>query len=351
MTYDRMTSEERRLIYNWRQEGFSLREMGRLPNRAPGTISRELKRNKGKRGCRPKQAQELADARAKRPGPRHFTEAVRRDAEEKLALGWTPEIICGRAHLEGRPHVCRETIYKHIYADAKKDGVLWKRLPLAVPKRRRRRGVIPGRRGIETGPAEVELRRKAGHWEGDLIAGKNASGYLVTLVERVSRFTLVDWSPSKEADLVARVILELLLESGILIDGITFGNGKEFARHEWIARELNADVFFARHAIPWERGTNENTNGLIRRIHPKQTSFMTFGEEELARIDAFLNDRPRKCLKWMRPRGEIDGSARAAALASPASLCHNGRTSHEWSRAPCQPVAARCAGYWLAGWN
>lgn len=314
MEYNRVTSEERRLIGQWRQEGIGNNAIARLLNRPPCTISRELKRNTGKRGYRPKQAQALADERAKRPGPRRFTEAVRQDAEEKLVQGWTPEIICERARLEGCEHVCKETIYKHVYADAKKGGILWTYLPRAKRKRKRRcprqggrrRGVIPGRRGIETRPAEVELRIKIGHWEGDLVVGKNASGYLVTLVERVTRFALVGWSPSKEADAVALVIVDLFMKAGIPIDGITFDNGKEFARHEHIARELKADVFFARPYHSWERGTNENTNGLIRRIYPKQASFTTFGEKELRRIDTFLNDRPRKCLDWLTPREEME---------------------------------------------
>ena len=314
MAYNRVTSQERILIHQWKQEGFSLRKMAALLFRSPSTISREIKRNSGRRGYRPKQAQALAEERAKRPGPRRFTEAVRMDAEGKLAQGWTPDIICGRARLEGRAHVCKETIYKHIYADAANGGNLWTHLPRAKRRRKRRcprqdgrrRGVIPGRRGIETRPAEVELRLKVGHWEGDLVVGKNGSGYLVTLVERVTRFALVGWSPGKEADAVALVIVDLFMKSGIPIDGITFDNGKEFARHELIARELHADVFFARPYHSWERGTNENTNGLIRRIYPKEASFAAFGGEDLRRIDTFLNDRPRKCLGWMTPREEME---------------------------------------------
>ena len=314
MAYNRVTSEERRLIYQWKQEGFSLRKIGRLLDRAPSSISREIKRNSGQRGYRPAQAQALAEARVKRPGPRRFTEAVRMDAEEKLRQGWTPEIICERARLEGRAHVCKETVYKHVYADAANGGTLWTHLPRAKRKRKRRcprqdgrrRGVIPGRRGIETRPAEVELRIKVGHWEGDLVVGKNATGYLVTLVERVTRFALVGWSPSKEADAVALVIVDLFMRARIPIDGITFDNGKEFARHQLIARELQTDVFFARPYHSWERGTNENTNGLIRRIYPKEASFAALGGEDLRRIDTFLNDRPRKCLGWMTPREEME---------------------------------------------
>ncbi|MGI5869865.1 MAG: IS30 family transposase [Kiritimatiellia bacterium] len=314
MTYSRVTREERNLIYKWKQGGFSQRRIASLLSRSPSTISRELRRNKGKRGYRPKQAQAFAEARAKRPGRRRFTEVVRKDVEEKLARGWTPEIICERARLEGRAHVCKETVYKYVYEDAKDGGDLWKHLPRAKRKRKRRcprqdgrrRGVIPGRRGIETRPAEVELRTRVGHWEGDLIVGKNASGYLVTLVERVTRFALVGWSPSKEADVVAPVIIDLFTEAGVPVDGITFDNGKEFARHEQIARELLADVYFAHPYHSWERGTNENTNGLIRRIYPKQASFMEIGQKDLRWIDVFLNDRPRKCLGWKTPREEME---------------------------------------------
>lgn len=314
MTYTHVTSEERRLIHQWKQEGFNQRKIAGLLSRAPSTISRELKRNTGQRGYRPRQAQAFADKRAKRPGRRRFTDVVRKDVEEKLVQGWTPEIICERARLEGRAHVCKETVYKYVYEDASKGGDLWKHLPRAKRRRKRRcprqdgrrRGVIPGRRGIETRPAEVELRTKVGHWEGDLVAGKNADGYLVTLVERVTRFALVGWSPSKEADVVAPVIIGLFTEANTPIDGVTFDNGKEFARHELIARALQADVYFARPYHSWERGTNENTNGLIRRIYPKESSFEDIGKEDLRRIDLFLNDRPRKCLGWMTPRERME---------------------------------------------
>lgn len=320
VSYTRVTGEERRLIYEWLQEGKCFREIARLLKRAASTVIREVLRNTGGRGYRPKQAQEFAEGRASRPGPRRFTDEVRRDAEEKLLKGWTPEMICGRAQLEGRAHVCKETVYKHVYKDAKAGGDLWKNLPRAKRKRKRRcprqegrgRGLIPGRRGIETRPPEVELRVKVGHWEGDLVVGANATGYLVTLVERVTRYTLTGWSATKEADEVAEVVIRLLSAIGIACTGITFDNGKEFARHAEIASALKADVFFARPYHSWERGTNENTNGLIRRLFPKSESFAGIGEAELQRIDTFLNDRPRKCLGWKTPR-EVMGAFLAAA--------------------------------------
>ena len=314
MAYRRVTAEERTLIYRWRKRGLALREIARRLDRDVGSISRELARNRGKRGYRPKQAHEKAQAQAKRPGPRRFTEAVRADAEARIAEGWTPEIISHRARLEGRPHVCKETIYKHVYADAKAGGTLWKNLPRAKRKRRRRcprqedrgRGRIPNQRMIDTRPAEVETRQAVGHWEGDLINGANGTGNLATLVERATRFALVGRTDSKESDEVTREICALFEPLPRRSrQSLTLDNGKEFARHEEISRDARLDVFFAHPYHSWERGTNENTNGLIRRLYPKKSSFSGIGRVELRRIDVFLNDRPRKCLGWMTPREKM----------------------------------------------
>ena len=320
MAYSRVTREERNHIHRWRQESLGVREMAARLGRSPSSISRELARNTGRRGYRPRQAHHLAQERALRPGPRRFTEKVRLDAEARLREGWTPEIISGRARLEGRAWVCKETIYKHVYTDAKLGGDLWAHLPRSRRKRRRRcprqegrgRGRIPNQRMIDTRPASVETRRQAGHWEGDLINGAHNTGNLVTLVERTTRFTLVGRTDNKEATEVRAVIEACLalLPVGIRLS-VTFDNGKEFAQHEALARSLGLDVYFAKPYHSWERGTNENTNGLIRRLYPKQSSFASIREDELARIDRYLNDRPRKCLGWKTPREQM-----AACLAS-----------------------------------
>ncbi|MDP8232216.1 MAG: IS30 family transposase [Candidatus Zophobacter franzmannii] len=320
MTYRRVTATERRLIRMWRQAGYGQREISRRLDRAPSSICREVARNTGGNGYQPGQAHTMAQERAKRPGPRRFTEEVKADAESRLQDGWTPDIISGRARLEGRPWVCKETIYKHIYADAKAGGNLWKNLPRARRKRRRRcprddghqRGHIPNRRMIDTRPAEVETRASVGHWEGDLINGANKTGNLVTLVERSTRFTLLDRTQTKEAKEVTTAICRAfgLLPLAARLS-LTLDNGKEFAWHEKVAQKTGMDVFFAMPYHSWERGTNENTNGLVRRLHPKKSSFSNIGKAELKRIDTFLNDRPRKCLGWMTPREKM-----AAFLAS-----------------------------------
>jgi len=287
MAYRRVSVTERRLIRMWRQAGYGQREMARRLGRSASTISREIARNSGGNGYQAQQAHRMAQERAKRPGPRRFTEEVKADAEARLRDGWTPEMISGRARLEGRPRVCKETIYKHVYADAKAGGELWKNLPRARRKRRRRcprddgrrRGKIPNQRMIDTRPPEVETRASVGHWEGDLINGANKTGNLVTLVERKTRFTLVDRTDTKEAEEVTRSICGRFAEMpSVSRLSLTLDNGKEFAFHEQMATKTGMDVFFARPYHSWERGTNENTNGLIRRLHPKKSSFRRIGK-------------------------------------------------------------------------
>lgn len=310
MAYRRITEGERRLIYRWIQEGEPQSEIARRLSRNPGSISREIGRNTGLRGYRPKQAHEKAQAQAQRAGPRRFTDAVRADAEARLKEGWTPAIIGGRARVEGRPWVCAETIYQHIYADAKAGGSLWKNLPRAKRKRRRRcprqdgrgRGQIPNQRRIDTRPAEVETRRTVGHWEGDLINGANGTGNLATLVERSSRFTLIGRTDSKEAQEVALKICALFKTLPPRARrSVTLDNGKEFAQHEEIARDTFMDVFFAHPYHSWERGTNENTNGLLRQYLPKGQSMAHLTQHDCQRIARQLNQRPRKRLGYRTP--------------------------------------------------
>ncbi len=315
MTYKRVTDTERRLIRMWRQAGYGQRETARRLGRSPSSICREIARNSGGNGYQPHQAHAMAQERAKRPGPRRFTEKVKKDAETRLKDGWTPDMIGGRARLEGRPWVCKETIYKHIYADAKTGGDLWKNLPRAHRKRcrrcprdgDRRKGRIQNQRMIDTRPPEVETRATVGHWEGDLINGARKTGNLVTLVERKTLFTLLDRTDTKEAKEVTRSICRRFAEMAPRSClSLTLDNGKEFTQHEKIATKTGIDVFFARPYHSWERGTNENTNGLIRRLHPKKSSFSGIGTAELKRIDMFLNDRPRKRLGWRTPREAMD---------------------------------------------
>lgn len=316
-----MTKEERRLMGRWHKEKVSNKEIAKRLGRDPSTIGREFTRNSGKRGYRADQAQKKAEERSKRSGHRKFTDEIIQDIHVGLLVGFTPEIISCRARYEGRPHVCKESIYQYIYQDASVGGELWRSLPRAKRKRKRRcprdenhgRGRILNQRKIADRPKEVETRTTLGHWEGDLINGAHGTGNLVTIVERRSRFTLVGKTETKQAS-------EVLHEMRTLISGIpkslrcslTLDNGKEFAYHETLEKKTGIAVYFANAYHSWERGTSENTNGLIRRLHPKKRSFEKIGLLELMTAEQYVNDRPRKCLGWRTPREVFEEAIVAA---------------------------------------
>ena len=167
---------------------------------------------------------------------------------------------------------------------------------------------------IDNRPKEAETRETVGHWEGDLVCGAYHTGNLLTLVERRTRFTLLERTATKGAREVTRKICRLL--KGIpraFRSTLTVDNGYEFAWHEELSRRTGIDVFFAHPYHSWERGTNENTNGLIRRLYPKSSSFAGIRKLHLKSIDTFLNDRPRKCLGWMTPREAMTASLACAS--------------------------------------
>jgi len=310
-----MTLEERRLLYNMRQAGDKASVICKRLGRPPCTISREVQRNSGKRGYRYKQAHAKAQARAKREVPRCFTQSMKDEVARCLEYKQSsPHIISEQARAQGRPFVCKETIYQHLYADSKAGGSLCTFLPRAHRTRRRRcprtdgrgRGRILNQRMIDSRPAEVDTRETVGHWEGDLINGAAGTGHLVTLVERKSRWTLIGRTQTKGAKEVSRAIIRLLSQlPSSARKSLTFDNGKEFAKHQTIARVLKMDVFFAHPYHSWERGTNENVNGLIRRQYPKRSSFAEMDGYQLWQLARFVNDRPRRCLKWRTPLEEI----------------------------------------------
>ena len=170
------------------------------------------------------------------------------------------------------------------------------------------RGKIPGRVDIDERPKTVENRARVGNWEGDLINGLKGTGNLVTLAERMTRFVFLAYAATKEADAVASAVIGLLasLPKGFL-KSLTFDNGKEFAKFEQIKQALGIEVYFAKPYHSWERGTNENRNGVVRKVLPKGRSFDDITEEEMRRIDYMLNDRPLRCLNWRTPREAFAG--------------------------------------------
>lgn len=272
---------------------------------SPSTISRELKRNRGKRGYRPKQAHEKAMARRKAKSGLRISAEVWAFVAQKLQEDWSPEQISGFLR-EREIFISHECIYQHVYADKRAGGSLWTHLRRQNKKYRKRRdgqdrrGKIPNQRSIEERPLIVEQRRRLGDWEGDLVLGEKGKGVLLTLTERKSRFLLLRVLPSKQAALVEAAIVELLSWVSHL-KSLTFDNGKEFALHKNISATLNVDCYFAHPYASWERGTNENTNGLIRQYLPKKCKMNKVSTEKEIFIMDRLNLRPRKCLDFKTP--------------------------------------------------
>ena len=202
--------------------------------------------------------------------------------------------------------ISHEIIYKYIKTDRKNGGSLYKHLRCAKKRRKKygskdKRGQIKNRVSIEERPEYVNNRERLGDWEADLIIGKDNKGVIVTLVERVTGLLLMDYVESKNADKVSDAIISLLASFACYVHTITFDNGKEFARHEKIAKALNAKMYFAHPYSSWERGTNENTNGLVRQYFPKKSNFEKISERGIAKVISSLNLRPRKRLGFASP--------------------------------------------------
>lgn len=304
MAYQQLTQEQRYQIKALLDNKIAKTQIATTLGVDRSTINREIKRNSGKRGYRPKQAHGKALARRQEKSKPRIGEEVWALVEKTLQDEWSPEQVSGKLKASGIS-VSHERIYQHVYADKLAGGTLWKHLrhPKKYRKRaggRDRRGKIPNRRSIDQRPAIVDERSRIGDWEADLILGKNHQGVALTLTERKSRFTLLRTFPSKHADPITQGIKELLKWDARL-KTITFDNGKEFAGHEEIASALDADCYFAHPYASWERGTNENTNGLIRQYLPKDRDLKNVSIEEETRIMDKLNLRPRKCLDFKTP--------------------------------------------------
>jgi len=307
--YSQLTTDERNQLYALRKAKIPMTQIAEQLKRSRTTLYNEMRRNTGRRGYRPKQAQRLAEQRrAKAHKPRKMTPGAIAYIREKLHLQWAPEQIAGV--MKNDPEaagtaVSHETIYQYIWDDTRSGGTLYTELRQGRKTRRKRRGgkdsrgKIKNRVDIDQRPAVVEARSRIGDWEADLICGAEASGYLVTLLERVSRRVLIGYVKTKFADEVTAEILRLL--RGEVVATITFDNGKEFAGHEQIAETLRCMCYFAKPYHSWERGANENVNGLIRQYFPKKTSFAGITAAQIAFVENRLNTRPRKCLRFKPP--------------------------------------------------
>jgi len=308
MNYKQLSYEQRFEIYALLKAGLNQTKIAKIVGVSKSTISREMKRNTGLKAYRPKQANERALDRRKNADKHvRFNDDIKKVVKKHLEQDWSPEQISGRLKKNGKPSVSHETIYQFIIDDQKNGGELYKHLRQKRKKRRKRikngdhRGQIPNRVSIDERPAIVDSKERVGDWEIDTVIGKNHKGAFVTAVERKTKYSCIRHVPRKEAALVAEALIEMLSPFKELVFTITGDNGKEFSEHEKIASALNAQFYFAHPYSSWERGLNENTNGLIRQYYPKKTSLVSVDKQKLADVQNKLNNRPRKTLNFDTP--------------------------------------------------
>jgi IS30 family transposase len=307
LAYAQLTREQRYQIYILRKAGhlqnFIARELGVHPS----TISRELERGRGRRGYRPKQADELAAARKQKRYRARISAATWTVIESLLRQDWSPEQVSGWLFLEKRVGVSHERIYQYIYADKARGGTLFHHLRCRKRRRKRygsydRRGQMPNCRSIEERPQIVDERKRLGDWEADTIIGQNHQQAILSLVERKSKLCLLKKVERNTAEAVEHAIEELLCPLAAKVKTITSDNGREFANHQSIEKKLQATFYFAHPFAAWERGTNENTNGLVRQYFPKGSDFSKLTDSDIQWVTTRLNNRPRKRLNYRTPQ-------------------------------------------------
>ena len=331
MPYTHLTENERYVISHLSIAGFSLREIARRIKRHHTTVSRELERNGPEYDCtvywydwtHPMALKRRHKARHhRRQSNPHLVKYVIR----KLRDDWSPETIAEKLKIEypenDKMRVSHETIYRWIYLDANEAGILYHHLRRRRKKRRRQkrygsgRRFIPGRVSISERPAIVETRERFGDWEGDTVEGKKSTGYFATHVERKSRYLIAAKLTNKKAEsLTFKSIKAFWRIPKKMRKTLTVDNGKEFARFKKLEDKTGLTVYFADPYSAWQRGTNENTNGLLRQYFPKGTDFRNVSEEDLAFAVKKLNHRPRKRLNYQSPY-EVFWKAKNGALTT-----------------------------------
>lgn len=306
MSYSRVTWEDRIKIKVLYQEGLSLSKIAGRIGKHKSTISRELKRNTGKRGYRPKQAHSLAKERAtKRQYPYKLKPKVIAEIQKKLALKWSPEQISNRLKKEGIASISTETIYKFILKDKKENGLLWKNLRRSSRTRKHR---FPNeeRRGKIKNPTSITKRSKAannrsriGHWERDTMIGLNRKTGILVITDRKTRYNKFIKLNRKKAHDVTKATIKAL--EGLPVYSITNDRGLEFADHKNCSSKLGIKIYFCDPYTSSQRGTNENRIGILRQYLPKRTDLSKVSNQKIKKIEFEINNRPMKCLDWQTP--------------------------------------------------
>lgn len=307
MAYAQLTREQRYQIYILKKAGHPKNFIAKEIGVHPSTITRELVRGSGQRGYRPKQADELACARKQKRYRARIPATTWALVEQLLRQDWSPEQVAGWLAKEQHIRVSHERIYQYIYADKAGGGTLFQHLRCRKKRRKRygsydRRGRMPNCRSIEERPQVVDRRARIGDWEADTIIGQNHRQAILSLTERKSRLCLLKKVERNTAEAVEQAMCELLQPLMEKVHTITSDNGREFTNHQSLAAKLEAAFYFAHPFAAWERGLNENTNGLVRQYFPKGSDFSNITEDDIQRAMTRLNNRPRKRLSYRTPR-------------------------------------------------
>jgi len=310
MRIKQLTQKERYHIWASLKRGMSQKSIAESIGVHPSTICREIQRNKDTDTEEYHYAfAETKSQRRKQSKAKYtvFTSKIKTYIKAKLKEDWSPEQIAGRMMIDIGLCICHETIYRYIYYNKSRGGRLYKHLRHKNKKyhnrsnKYQRRGIIIDRISIDNRPKIVEKKNRIGDFEIDTVIGLNHVGALVTVVDRKSKYTIIQKVSSKRASEVTKALITMLHPLKNITKTITSDNGKEFAYHKQVSEALDTDFFFAHPYSSWERGLNEHTNGLIRQYLPKKTNFTQVSKEEITTIQDKLNHRPRKILNYRTP--------------------------------------------------
>ena len=311
MRYQQITPEERYTLATLRKQApkLSNAKIASLLARHPSTISRELRRNSTPYDghYRWTRAQEQANGRRSRSRRNsRFTDEQWQLVEQLVRADFSPEQISGRLRCDQVLSISHETIYQRIWEDKRRGGSLFRRLRQRPRYRKRygtneKRGRLPGKRHISERPRSAEHRQEIGHWEMDTVIGSGTNHCILTLVERLTGCVLIAKLPARNTAAVNHWLLQIISEQPHLFRTITVDNGTEFHAYEQIERLTGVLFYFATPYHSWERGTNENTNGLIRQYIPKRTSMKYLAQSRCNEIASILNNRPRKRHDFLTP--------------------------------------------------
>ncbi|MDT9002492.1 IS30 family transposase [Paucibacter sp. APW11] len=311
MEYRQLTQDERYVMAYMLRQGNSLRRIALALDRSASTISRERQRNMTRHdgAYRAERAHQYAIARRRRTRKKsQYSEREWREVARQLQRKWSPAQIAGRRRHLGRPSMSKETIYRHIRRERRAGGQLWRHLRIVSKFGRKRRGSpatrgrLIGKRHISERPKCVEQRRQQGHWEGDTVMGADLRHCVLTLVERATGYLVIKKLSARNKEQAAAAMARSIIGLRGRFKTITLDNGTEFHDYEHVEKHFKVKFYFATPYHSWERGTNENTNGLIRQYLPKGMCFKNLTQNDCDHIAAELNDRPRERLGFRTPR-------------------------------------------------